>query len=143
VILVVDASVACKWFISEANSNDAEALLAGGSALVAPDLIVPEVCNVACLKLRRREIALDQAAAMVEGLPDLLDELVPSLQLVARAFAVASALAHPAYDCFYLALAELRGARLVTADRRLLGRLATTSWDRLVVGLGDGTITSA
>jgi predicted nucleic acid-binding protein len=137
VTLVVDASVACKWFLAESGADHAEALLAGGSLLLAPDLIVAEVCNVACLKLRRGEIAADQAAAIVEGLPDLLDELVPSAQLASRAFAIASALSHSAYDCFYLALAELRGMRLVTADRRLLGRLAKTPWAPLVAGLGE------
>jgi predicted nucleic acid-binding protein len=73
VTLVVDASVACKWLLAETGADHAEALLTGGSLLVAPDLIVAEVCNVACLKLRRREIAADQAAAIVDGLPDLLD----------------------------------------------------------------------
>lgn len=140
VTLIIDASVACKWFIAEASSADAEALLASGGGLLAPDLIVPEVCNVAWLKLRRNEITPDQAAAMVDGLPNLLDELVPSVHLAARAFAIANALAHPAYDCFYLALADLRDTRLVTADRRLLGRLARTPWARLVVGLGGGAI---
>jgi predicted nucleic acid-binding protein len=139
VTLVVDASVACKWFLAETDADHAEALLAGGSLLLAPDLIVAEVCNVACLKLRRREIAADQAAAIVDGLPDLLDELVPSAQLAPRAFAIASALSHSAYDCFYLALAELRGMRLVTADQRLVGRLAKTPWAPLVTSLGDET----
>jgi predicted nucleic acid-binding protein len=46
-------------------------------------------------------------------------------------------LAHPAYDCFYLVLAELRGAQMVTDDRRLLARLATTPWAQTVVKLGD------
>ncbi len=134
-MLVVDASVACKWFIDEYGTKAAEALLALGETLLAPDLIVPEVCNVACLKLRRGQIGADQAASMVNGLPDLFDELVPSEQLAARAFIIASTLAHPAYDCFYLALAELRGTRLVTADRKLIGRLATTPWASLTIGL--------
>jgi predicted nucleic acid-binding protein len=46
-ILVVDASVACKWFVEEDGSQAAEALLDSGSTLLAPDLLVPEVCNVA------------------------------------------------------------------------------------------------
>jgi predicted nucleic acid-binding protein len=138
VTLVVDASVACKWFLAESGADHAEALLAGGSLLVAPGLIVAEVCNVACLKLRRSEIAADQAVAIVESLPDLLDELVPSAQLAPRAFAIASALSHSAYDCFYLALAEVRGMRLVTADHRLLARLAKTPWVSLVTRLGNG-----
>ena len=33
--------------------------------------------------------------------------------------------------------AEQRGASLVTADGRLLARLTTTPWARLVVKLGD------
>jgi len=138
VTLVIDASVACKWFIVEPQFDSAEELLAGGDVLIAPDLIVPEVCNVAWLKLRRGEITADQASAMVDGLPELLDELVSSAQLAARALAIAAAIEHPTYDCFYLALAELRDTGLVTADRRLRSRLAATPWERLVVGLGDG-----
>jgi predicted nucleic acid-binding protein len=74
---------------------------------------------------------------MVEGLPDLLDELAPSAPLAGRALAIANAFAHPAYDCFYLALAELRGAQMVTDDRRLLARLATTPWARKFMKLGN------
>lgn len=135
--LVVDASVACKWFIDETASDDAEALIASGQALLAPDLIVPEVCNVGWLKFRRGEIAAEQAAAMVSGLPDLLDELVPSVQLAARAIEITMTLAHPAYDCFYLALAELRDSRFVTDDKRLLARLAETPWAHRVIRLSD------
>jgi predicted nucleic acid-binding protein len=66
--------------VAEPGSDAAEALLAGGQMLPAPDLIVPEVCNVAWLKLHRGEIVAEQATEMVRGLPDLLDELVPSVQ---------------------------------------------------------------
>jgi predicted nucleic acid-binding protein len=44
---------------------------------------------------------------------------------------------HPAYDCFYIALAEMRDTRVVTDDRRLIARLATTPWSQLVVKLGE------
>lgn len=135
--LVVDASVACKWFVAERMSDAADALIATGEVLLAPDLIVAEVCNVAWLKLRLREITAEQATAMVDSLPDLFDELVPSAALAARALQIATAAAHPAYDCFYVALAEGRGGRLVTDDGRLLARLATTPWQPLVTKLGS------
>jgi len=138
VTLVIDASVACKWFIDEPHFDRAADLLTGDDPLIAPDLIIPEVCNVAWLKLRRGEMTSDHASAMIDGLPEFLDEVVPMAQLAARALTIAVALAHPANDCFYIALAERRDTRLVTADRRLIGRLATTPWARLIIGLEGG-----
>lgn len=135
--LVVDASVACKWFIAEPQSDLAETLLHDGTALLAPDLIVPEVCNVACLKLRRGEITADQARTMIEGRCDILDEVIATTTLAARAFEIASAVGHPAYDCFYIALAEQCGSQLVTAERRLLTRMSGTDWARLLVSLEE------
>ena len=44
---VVDASVALKWFVEEDGSERAAALLASKDLLIAPDLIVPEVCDAA------------------------------------------------------------------------------------------------
>lgn len=135
--LVVDASVACKWFVAEAGSQEAEALLLGTHVFLAPDLVVPEICNLAATKLRRGEIGAEQAAGMVERIGDFFDVIVPSTELARRAFAMARELSHPAYDCFYLALAEARDARLVTADTKLITRLDDTQWSSLIVALSD------
>lgn len=135
--LVVDASVACKWFVAEAGSQEAEALLLGTHVFLAPDLIVPEICNLAATKLRRGEIGAEQAAGMAERIGDFFDVIVPSVELARRAFAMARDLSHPAHDCFYLALAEARDARLVTADMRFVDRLADTPWKSSVSRLSD------
>jgi len=135
--LIVDASVACKWFVAETGSEAAERLLSADHVFLAPDLIVPEICNLAATKLRRGEIAAEQAAAMVERIGDFFDAILPSIELSRRAFAMASELGHPAYDCFYLALAEMRDARLVTADERFIVRLNGTQWSPLIVALSD------
>ena len=133
--LVVDASVACKWFVEEEGSVAAEKLLAGDENLLAPDLIVPEVCSAMWRKLRAGEMTAPQATAAMDGLPGLLDDLVPPHRCATRALAIASALDHPVYDCFYLALAKREDARVVTADARLLRRLAETPWAKRVVNL--------
>jgi len=135
---VVDASVACKWFLAEAGTDAAVSLMQSGEGLTAPDIIIPEVCNVAWRKARTGEIAAQQAEAMVAGLAASLDEVVPSAPLAARSLAIARELDHSVYDCFYLALAEQREARLVTADARLIGRLAETPWAARVVSLLSG-----
>jgi predicted nucleic acid-binding protein len=42
----------------------------------------------------------------------------PAVGLLDEALALGLALAHPVYDCVYLALAIASDARVVTADRR-------------------------
>ena len=54
--VVVDASVAAKWFLPEIHSPAAERLLDPSIVLCAPDLIVPELGNIVWKKLRRNEI---------------------------------------------------------------------------------------
>lgn len=127
-MLVVDASVAIKWFIVEPGRPEAKRLLDGGHVLVAPELIVAEVVNVVWKRLMAGTIARSQAADVPRELPQLFAELCPLAPLADRALAMAEKLRHPAYDCFYLALAEARDAQLATADRRLVARLAGTPW---------------
>jgi len=134
-ILVVDASVACKWFVAENDAIIAEAVFASGGPLLAPDLIVAEVGNIAWAKERRGEISGDQAVAMAEGIVDMFDELIPSAALVSSALSIARSLNHPIYDCFYLALAEAKRAKLISADGRLEARCRGTPWEAAVTPL--------
>jgi predicted nucleic acid-binding protein len=61
-----------------------------------------------------------------------------SAPLVERALALATALAHPVYDCVYLSLAAEVAAPLVTADKRLLTAAAQDpDTGRLVVALAS------
>ncbi|HEY1935142.1 MAG TPA: type II toxin-antitoxin system VapC family toxin [Acetobacteraceae bacterium] len=133
--LVIDASVALKWFLQEAGSDEAAALLDREDLLIAPDLIVAEVCNAGWKAVRAGTALAQQLEVAAARLPAVLDELVPLRALAADAAAASLALDHPAYDCFYLALAAQRDARLVTADRRLLRPVADTRWARYVVAL--------
>ncbi len=135
--LVVDASVACKWLIEEDDSVEAAPLLARGEPLVAPDLIIPEVCNAMWKKLRGGQATPAQAKAAVEGLAGLFDDLVASVRLAVRAFAIAETLRHPVTDCFYLAVAEQVDTRLITADARRLGHPDETPWAQRATSIHD------
>lgn len=117
---VVDASVAAKWLAPEPDSPQAEALL--DDDLIVPDLLFAEVANILWKKQLRGE--LDAAAAHF-GARWLLQvplQVHDSAGLLVDALAMALQLQHPAYDCFYLALARGVDAPLVTADRRLHAR---------------------
>lgn len=117
---VVDASVAVKWFVDEVRSAEARAVLASGQQIIAPDLIIAETCNTAWKKVRRGDISREQGEAMVRALPSSFDRLAPTAPLSERALELAQRFDHPAYDCFYVALAESESAVLVTDDDKLI-----------------------
>jgi predicted nucleic acid-binding protein len=122
--IVVDASVAVKWVIPEALSDQAESLRGRADRLLAPDLLLPEAANALWKKLLRREITTREAAQAIDLLMASGLDLRPSGPLLGRALTLAQRLRHPVYDCIYVALAQAEGATLVTADQRLLARIA-------------------
>jgi predicted nucleic acid-binding protein len=131
VSLVVDASVAYKWFVNERGSTDAVALRTTATPLIAPDLIVSEVCNSAWKSFRRGQLDAVQCGIIATAIGRSLAWLAPSAPLATAAMRMATALDHPIYDCLYLALAEREGIVLVTADQRLIGRVLGTPYAAL------------
>jgi predicted nucleic acid-binding protein len=121
--IVLDASVVVKIFIDEEGSDAARALSISGSRFCAPAFVAAEVASVFLKRLRRRELLRGYADAALRRAISLFDELVPSHRLAARAFEIAADHGTSPYDAMYVALAELRGLRLATADRRLLQRV--------------------
>jgi predicted nucleic acid-binding protein len=114
---VVDASVAIKWVVDEPGTK--EALLLRRHRLVAPDLLVPECANILWKKVRRGELSAAEAILAARLLQRAEVELEPMRGLLEPATKLAIALNHPAYDCIYLALAEVLSCALVTADEQL------------------------
>lgn len=117
---MVDASVAAKWLAPEPESGQAEDLLDG--ELLVPDLLFPEVANILWKKQSGREMDAATAEAAVRLLLHLPLQVHGCASLASEALSLSIRLMHPAYDCFYLALARQAGCRLVTADRRLFDR---------------------
>jgi len=114
---VIDASVAIKWVIEEPGTK--KALSLRHHRLLAPDLLVPECANILWKKVRRKELSSNEAGLAARLLARADIELEPTRPLFERAVELAIALDHPAYDCTYLALAEVHGCDFVTADETL------------------------
>ena len=136
--LVIDASVACKWFFEEDLSSEARALAESDAVLFAPDMILVECANAAWRRVLSETIPQAQAQAFLKALPQWFESLAPSAQLHEVAFEMACVLEHPVYDCQYLALAQEEGTRLVTADRVFVERARRSRWkDRIESLTGD------
>jgi predicted nucleic acid-binding protein len=124
-----------KWVIPEVLSDQAEALRGRADRVLAPDLLLPEAANALWKKLIRREITAREAAQAITLLMASGLDLRPSGPLLGRALGLARRLRHPVYDCLYVTLAQAEGATLITADQRLLARVARARTRVAVVDL--------
>ena len=132
--VVVDASVVVKWFVNDVLTEQAVATLERFD-FHAPGLILAEQSNALWKYARRGDLSAADCAAAAKRLPRLV-RLTPMAELASEAAALAVELDHPAYDCFYLCLAQRLGHDLLTADKRLLARIAGDDRWRSVY-LGD------
>jgi predicted nucleic acid-binding protein len=117
--LIVDASVAVRWFVPALAWPSATALLSTEDTLLAPELILAEAANAFWKSSRAGYMKASEMQSAIAQLPGFFEELVPSRDLADEAVEISLGLNHPAYDCFYLALARREAAPLVTADKRL------------------------
>ena len=116
---VIDASVAVKWLVTEAFSEQAASLLDPKLARIGPELLFAEAANALWAMCRRGEIGKDDYTEAVEVLKVAPVTVPVSMRsLAASASRLATDLNHPVYDCFYLALAVQEQYPVVTADRR-------------------------
>jgi predicted nucleic acid-binding protein len=132
VTTVVDASVALRWCFQLNGSDRADKLLRSDDHFIAPDLVIAEITNATWKFVIFDGMTAESAKSSVREVTKAFEQLVPTSILKDRALAIAIELRHPAYDCFYLALAERSSSPLVTADDRLIRRCAGTPFKKLV-----------
>lgn len=135
--LVIDASVAIKWFLPEPYSINAIRLLDAGHELAAPDLIFPECGNVLWKKWLRQELEPDVIPVLLGDLCRMNVRIVPTFSLIDEASGIAVACRRSYYDSIYIALAVACNGRMVTADEKLCNALKGTSMAQRVVMIAD------
>ena len=129
--LVLDASVAAKWFLppaGESLTQEAQQLLKryvdGQLRFIVPDLFWAEFANLLWKSVRQGRWPQASADLAIRAMRERNFPTVGSFAILPEAFAIASAFGRTVYDSIYVALAVTSKTQLVTADERLANALA-------------------
>lgn len=125
--IVVDASVAVKWFVPEPGSDAAQWFRDTDEVdLHVPDIWFLEIGNALWKHARRGDARVppEVVRAMLGDLRKVAVTAHESVQIVERAATLALQGEISVYDASYAAVAERAQATLVTADTRLARALA-------------------
>jgi predicted nucleic acid-binding protein len=125
---VLDASVGVKLFVAEADSEAADRAMAGLAAdppvaIYVPDIFFAECANVLWKYTQRYGYPAEQARQNITALRVLGLRIVPTVDLIAKAFALAGQYGVSVYDGCYAALAQALALPLLTADRPMATKL--------------------
>jgi len=129
--LVLDASVAAKWFLPITNETLTEEALellrryaAGELRFLVPDLFWPELANVFWKAVRQGRWSHSSAETALRAVRDRNLPTVSALALLDDAFSIALTFDRSVYDSMYIATALAAKTHLVTADEKLANALA-------------------
>jgi len=125
-MIVVDASVAVKWFIPEPGEEDAGKLLSGTQQLIAPALIRLEVTGALIRRFREGHLTEQRAREGAQTWETMLRNrilhLIPDAELYDDAVQLAFLARHTLADCLYLAAAKRLDTAVITADQPMHDR---------------------
>jgi predicted nucleic acid-binding protein len=128
--VVVDSSVAIKWFVEEPYSVEAHRLLeayeAGTLILLAPDLLYAEVGNIVWKKHRFQGLAAEDADEILAAFRLVTFVVTSCAALLEEAYRLAVTHQRTVYDAMYLALSQREHCPWVTADERIVNALGAT-----------------
>ena len=122
--LVVDASVALKWWIVEVHRGHALGLLGGDDLLVAPQHFRIELTSAVRKKVRTGDVGVEFAGELLAAIANAPVSEIPTGPLLGVAMDIALRFNQSIHDSLYVALALQERCQLVTADRKLYDAVA-------------------
>jgi predicted nucleic acid-binding protein len=137
-MIVVDASLGVKWFLSEVGSDEAVALLVEHrKQIVVPELFGIEVAAALVREINSGNDDRTRGGWELARLFALLESRAVELRpmgdrTLSKAVEIAVDIGHPLKDCIYMALAMELDCELVTCDVRFAAK-AEDIWDRVRV----------
>ena len=120
-MIVVDTNIIAYLFLPSEHSSQAELLLRRDPQWVAPVLWRSEFHNVLALYIRKSILSLEEALDLMDDATDLMQDQEFAVSSP-RVLSLVAASTCSAYGCEFVALAQMLGVPLVTADRRILNQ---------------------
>jgi predicted nucleic acid-binding protein len=130
-VIVLDASLAVKLVVQEADSDLADRWFAGvQDEVIAPDLLAIEVAQAIVRRENARDMPQGSGRDTLRAWRAILDGGAIALirtqpAHVEAAAELALALGHPVKDCIYLALAADKRGELATCDAKFAVKART------------------
>lgn len=136
-MIVADASVAVKWYVTEIYTAEAEKLLDGSREIHAPELILPEFGSIIWKKIRRGDLTAKEAARIIDAFGKQSITFHSHQSLLKPAFDGAQLSGQTVDDWSYLALAISLSCEFVTADEKFYRALEKTALKKHLIWVGD------
>jgi len=119
-VIVADANLLLYLVLHGTRTEVARSVMAKDAAWAAPPLWSSEVISALARWVRRAEVAFDDALAMYSGAAEAIGGREFDAE-VRDVLTLAASSGCTGYDCEYVAVAQMLGVQLVTADKQVLG----------------------
>ena len=124
-MIIADTNLIAYLLIRGQHTAEAEAVYRKDPMWAAPRVWRSEFRNVLVLSLRRKLIGMDEALEAVERAERLMEGQEFEVES-SRVLSLAATSGCSAYDCEFVALAQILGVFLVTSDRALITKFKPT-----------------
>lgn len=135
--VVVDSSVAIKWFVPQPHSIKALEILNqyrdGSLSLLAPDLIYAEVGNIIWKLHKFQNVSEPDAQAILKAFRLVTFVITPSASLLDNAYQLAVTHQRTVYDALYIALSLRHQCQFVTAEEKLVNAVSGKLLDVILI----------
>lgn len=136
--LVVDSSVAIKWYIPQPYFTESLQILDDYQnnriSLFAPDFIYAELGNIVWKYQRFQGLTDDNAENIVNDFRSLSITTIPARVLLPEAYKIAVQYRRSVYDSLYIALGLQLQCQFVTADEKLVNAVKDSIPNVIFIG---------
>ena len=117
---IIDVSAAFAYITEPKLKDHFKHIFEISNRLIAPDLFIAEATNAAWKYHKIESRPLNECKKLLIRAIALPEPFIPTLKFHEQALALSCEFQHPAYDCFYLALAQEYVGTLLTFDKKLI-----------------------